>query len=138
MVLKQVGKPDTPTVDSTSVEEFATAIADKTHLANLISSLKSELASANALLKIKEKESKEAKEQLKRAKDDLNGTKKRLELLEKQCETYRQTVRMKNIFQIDFFTMNLIILCAFRSNTWRNNYRYIPIQSSGSRKLSQC
>lgn len=103
MVLKQVGKPDSPTVDSTSVEEFATAIADKTHLANLISSLKSELASANALLKIKEKESKEAKEQLKRAKDDLNGTNKRLELLEKQCETYRQTVRMEIIFQTRFF-----------------------------------
>lgn len=104
MVLKQVAKPDSSTVDSTSVEEFATAIADKTHLANLISSLKSELASANALLNIKEKESKEAKQHSKRAKDDLNESNKRLELLEKQCETYRQTVRIEIIFQMRFFS----------------------------------
>lgn len=100
MVLKQVGKAAPPTVDGTSVDEFATAIADKTHLANLITSLKSELASANTLLKIKEKESKDAKEHLKRAKDDLTDANKGVELLERQCESYRQSVRIKHSQQI--------------------------------------
>lgn len=92
MVLKQVGKTVNATVDNASVEDYATAIADKTHLANLITSLKSELASANALLKIKEKDCSEAKELLKRSKEDSNDAKYRVELLEKQCDTYRQTV----------------------------------------------
>lgn len=99
MVLKQVGKSANSTANDASKEEFATAIADKTHLANLITSLKSELASANAILKIKEQETKEAKEQLKRTKDDLSGANKRVELLEKQCETYRQTVWILYLLQ---------------------------------------
>lgn len=91
MGYKQVGK----TVDSSetaSVEEYSTAIADKTHLANLISTLKSELASANALLKNKENDYHEAKENLKRYKSDLSNANKRVQILEKQCENYRQNV----------------------------------------------
>lgn len=94
MGFKQVGKTVNSTVESTSVDEFSTAIADKTHLANLISTLKSELASANALLKIKEKDYHEAKEQMKRFKCDVTDANKRGTLLEKQCENYRQTVRI--------------------------------------------
>lgn len=94
MGYKQVGKTVSSTVESATVEEFTTAIADKTHLANLITTLKSELASANALLKIKEKDYHDAKEQLKHFKGDLNDANKRVSMLEKQCDNYRQTVRI--------------------------------------------
>lgn len=93
MGYKQVGNTVNSTVDSASVEEFSTAIADKTHLANLITTLKSELASTNALLKIKEKDYNEAKEQITHFKNDMTDANKRVALLQKQCENYRQTVR---------------------------------------------
>ncbi|XP_055302935.1 uncharacterized protein LOC129568714 isoform X2 [Sitodiplosis mosellana] len=88
----QVGKTVKSTAESASVEDFSTAIADKTHLANLITTLKSELASANALLKIKEKDYHEAKDQLKQSKGDLSDANKRVSMFEKQCENYRQTI----------------------------------------------
>lgn len=98
MGYKQVGKSVGSTTD---VEEFSSAIADKTHLANLITSLKSELASANALLKSKEQDYNEAKEQVTQFKDDLSAANRRVASLEKQCENYRQTV---SIFDDFFFS----------------------------------
>ncbi|XP_031622706.1 spindle pole body component 110-like isoform X2 [Contarinia nasturtii] len=89
----QVGKTVGSTVDSATAEEFTTAIADKTHLANLITTLKSELSSTNALLKIKEKDFNDAKEQLKRMKGDHSDANQRVALLEKQCENYRLTIK---------------------------------------------
>lgn len=97
MGYKQVGKTVSSTVESATVEEFSTAIADKTHLANLITTLKSELASTNALLKIKEKDYHDATAQLTRYKGDLSDANKRVSLLEKQCENYKQTVRFSLI-----------------------------------------
>lgn len=90
---KQVGTVGS-TTDNATVEENSTAVADKTHLANLIATLKSELASANALLKSKEQDFSEAKEQMQRVKGDLSEANIRVAALEKQCENYRQTVSL--------------------------------------------
>lgn len=93
MGYKQVGKTIGSMDDSNETADgVSTVIADKTHLANLITSLKSEMASANALLKSKEHDYNEAKMQVNRFKDDLNDANKRIVTLEKQCEQYRQTV----------------------------------------------
>lgn len=93
MGYKQVSKMIGSMDDSTArAEEVSTVIADKTHLANLITSLKSEMASANALLKSKENDYNEAKLQVNRFKNDLSDANKRIVALEKQCEQYRQTV----------------------------------------------
>lgn len=101
MHYKQVGKTAT---DSASVEELSTAIADKTHLANLITSLKSELATTTALLKIKESEFNEAKEQLTRHKGELKESNKQVELLGIQCANYRQTV---SHFHVEWLGLDL-------------------------------
>lgn len=99
MGYKQIGMGVGTTVDGATLEEFSIAIADKTHLANLITTLKSELASANALLKIKEKDYHDAKEQLKLLKGNLSDANHRVDSLEKQCENYRFTVsELKNLF----------------------------------------
>lgn len=108
MGYKQVGKNGSSALDSASVDEFSTAIADKTHLANLITTLKSELASANALLKIKEKDYSDAKEQLKRFKGDLSEANNRSATLEKQCANYRQTVSSNCQFSELCFLLLLI------------------------------
>lgn len=94
-VSKTMGSMDDHDENSSTADEVSTVIADKTHLANLISSLKSEMASANALLKSKEHDYNEAKTQVNRFKDDLNDANKRMAALEKQCEQYRQTVSVK-------------------------------------------
>lgn len=101
MGYKQVSKTtgsmdDQSDGNSAEADEVSTVIADKTHLANLISSLKSEMASANALLKSKEHDYNEAKMQVNRFKDDLTDANKRMAALEKQCEQYRQTVSASN------------------------------------------
>lgn len=90
-----VGSMDAHDDTNATADEVSTVIADKTHLANLITSLKSEMASANALLKSKEHDYNEAKMQVNRFKDDLNDANKRITVLEKQCEQYRQTVSVK-------------------------------------------
>lgn len=90
-----VGSMDAHDDNNATADEVSTVIADKTHLANLITSLKSEMASANALLKSKEHDYNEAKMQVNRFKDDLNDANKRITVLEKQCEQYRQTVSVK-------------------------------------------
>lgn len=93
MGFKQVNKTIESMDDkNATTDEVSTVIADKTHLANLITSLKSEMASANALLKSKENDYNEAKMQVNRAKDDLSDANKRIVVLEKQCDQYRQTV----------------------------------------------
>lgn len=92
MGYKQVGESVSSTTENTTTDENPTAIADKTHLANLISSLKSELASTTALLNSKEHDFNEAKQQLTRFKGDLNDANQRMVSMEKQCENYRQTV----------------------------------------------
>lgn len=92
MGYKQVGEMVGSTTDSAVVEGNSTIVADKTHLANLIATLKSELASANALLKSKEEDCNAAKEQVQRFKGDLGEANQRVTTLEKQCENYRQTV----------------------------------------------
>lgn len=94
-VSKTMGSMDDHDENGSTADEVSTVIADKTHLANLISSLKSEMASANALLKSKEHDYNEAKTQVNRFKDDLNDANKRMAALEKQCEQYRQTVSVK-------------------------------------------
>lgn len=94
-VSKTMGSMDDHDENSSTADEVSTVIADKTHLANLISSLKSEMASANALLKSKEHDYNEAKTQVNRFKDDLNDANKRMAALEKQCEQYRQTVSVR-------------------------------------------
>lgn len=122
----QIGKTVGSAVESASVEEFSTAIADKTHLANLITTLKSELASANALLKIKEKDYHEAKEQLEQFKGDLSDANKRVSILEKQCENYRQTVSSPTLIELSVnFTEKWI---GFSDQTFgrspENTFRY--------------
>lgn len=126
----QIGKTVGSAVESASVEEFSTAIADKTHLANLITTLKSELASANALLKIKEKDYHEAKEQLKQFKGDLSDANKRVSILEKQCENYRQTVSSptliykKSILNVNFTKKNAFFLDQTFGRSSENTFRY--------------
>lgn len=95
MDFTQISKTSSNSEVATAVapsEKFTTAIADKTHLANLISSLKSELASANSLLKLKEKECSDSKEQFKRNATELRDARKRITAMEKQSENYRETV----------------------------------------------
>lgn len=113
MGYKQVGKSNGSTTDSANVEEFPSAIADKTHLANLITSLKSELASANALLKSKEHDHNEANEQVTRFKDDLGEANTRMASLEKQCENYRQTVSIFDGFFLSSMRIAMRVNCDF-------------------------
>lgn len=98
MGYKQVGDAIGATGDNLGNVDEVSAIADKTHLANLITSLKSELASANALLANKKRDCDEAKEHGRRAKGDLNEANKRVSAFEKQCENYRQTVSILGPF----------------------------------------
>lgn len=132
MGYKQVGMGVGTTVDGATVEEFSIAIADKTHLANLITTLKSELASANALLKIKEKDYQDAKEQLKLLRGNLSDANHRVDSLEKQCENYRFTVsELRNLLdkcRSIFFSFrtkkkmkkkNIPFDLYFRSNIWK-------------------
>lgn len=92
----QIGKMVSSTMENSSIGgECTTAIADKTHLANLITSLKTELATANSLLKMKEKECNDSKEHFKRNASELRDSRKRIVTMEKQNENYRETV---NIF----------------------------------------
>lgn len=94
MDFTQIGKMSSSDVEVAPVENYITAIADKTHLANLITTLKSELATANSLLKVKEKECSDAREQFKRNATELRDTRKRIAVVEKQSENYRETVRI--------------------------------------------
>lgn len=94
-VSKTINSMDDHGDNNVTADEVSTVIADKTHLANLITSLKSEMASANALLKSKEHDYNEAKMQVNRFKDDLNDANKHIAALEKQCEQYRQTVSVE-------------------------------------------
>lgn len=103
MGFKQIEKSINSSIENSSNGEISTAIADKTHLANLITSLKSELASANALLKTKENDCRHLKDQLD-GKEFVDGE-KRLNQLETECENYRETVRE-----------NSKIFCAFLNN----------------------
>lgn len=79
------------TMNIAPLASFSTAIADKTHLANLITMLKSELATVNALLKTKEEDYVELNTLLNRRNNELLDANKRYKLLEKQyaidCET---------------------------------------------------
>lgn len=136
MGFKQVGKPvGSSSVDSATVEEFSTAIADKTHLANLITTLKSELASTNALLKIKEKDYHDAKEQLKQLKGENSDANQRVAILEKQCENYRLNVRYWLCFVKWFFSCwKWHIFYVFRLSNWKNTFKHIPTKSSNSRR----
>lgn len=102
MGFKQIEKSVNSSIDNSSNGEISTAIADKTHLANLITSLKSELASANALLKTKENDCHYLNNQLECKEKELVENKKRLNQLEIQCENYRETV-----------SNNFEILCEF-------------------------
>lgn len=106
MGFTQTEKALDQTPSEACVEDLSTTIADKTNLANLITSLKSELAAANALLKVKETECNEFRNQLTRSTTQSTDAKKRFTSLEKQCENYRETVRAlqnaKNIFLFIF------------------------------------
>lgn len=134
MGYKQVGKTVNSTTETASVEEYSTAIADKTHLANLITTLKSELASTNALLKNKEKDYHEAKEQLKRFKGDLSDAYKQVEILEKQCENYRLNV--SDILEIVCeFSLIKLYFVLLRSNIWKIRLKHIPKQYSDLKNI---
>lgn len=78
--------------DMIAIKNYSTAIADKTHLANLITTLKSELATANALLKAKEEEYLETARQLNQRNIDILDANKRYKMLEKQCAADCETV----------------------------------------------
>lgn len=90
MVAKQIG--DSGNSSITSAENASTVIADKTHLANLIATLKSELAMANSVLEIREQDCNSLNGQLEHKEREHSETKKRLVHLEKQCDNYRETV----------------------------------------------
>lgn len=110
----QIAKMVSSTIDSGSIgDECTTVIADKTHLANLITSLKTELSTANFLLKMKEKECNDSKEHFKRNANELRDARKRIATMEKQSENYRETV---NIFPTIYC---IIIYISFRSTLWR-------------------
>lgn len=119
-VSKTIGSMDD---NNATPDEVSTIIADKTHLANLISALKSEMSSTNELLKSKEHDYNEAKMQVNRFKDDLNDANKRIVALEKQCEQYRQTVssdfyrsrEKKSTFDLNanFAHFSLLLLLLF-------------------------
>lgn len=103
----QIGKMVSSTLESGLFGgECTTAIADKTHLANLITSLKTELATASSLLKMKEKECNDSKEHFKRNASELRDARKRIVTMEKQSENYRETVNIKYIFNLlDFVSL---------------------------------
>lgn len=124
MGYKQISKMIGSTDDSSNAtpDEVTTVIADKTHLANLITTLKSEMASANALLKSKETDYNEAKLQVNRFKDDLSDANKRIVVLENQCEQYRQTVSVSINFIIlnsSTFPFPFPFPCACRMENYR-------------------
>lgn len=110
MDLKQITKTTGSTSEIAAIENFTTAVADKTHLANLITSLKSELATATSLLKLKEKECHDSKEQFKRNASELRDARKRIAAMEKQNENYRETVRKAPIFFFLFIFIDLKFL----------------------------
>lgn len=94
MGFKQIETSLCETVATTSEDDSATttSAANKTNLENLITSLKSELAAANALLKVKESECTEFNVKVKRSATESLETNKRFASFEKQCENYRETV----------------------------------------------
>lgn len=135
-VSKTIGSMDD---NNATPDEVSTIIADKTHLANLISALKSEMSSTNELLKSKEHDYNEAKMQVNRFKDDLNDANKRIVALEKQCEQYRQTVssdfyrsREKKInirFQCEFCSFFVVVVVVVSldqtfGRSFENIFRY--------------
>lgn len=75
-----------------AVTNFSTAAADKTHLANLIRTLKTELSTANAMLKAKEEECMEITRQLNQRNCEILDAGKRYKMLEKQCAAECKTV----------------------------------------------
>lgn len=84
-----------------AIKSYTTAAADKTHLANLIRTLKSELSTSNAMLKAKEEECMEISRQLNQRNGELLDAGKRYKMLEKQCAAECETVTKKpNRFQI--------------------------------------
>lgn len=95
MVVKQIG--DSGNSSLTSVENASTVIADKTHLADLIATLKSELTMANSVLEIREKDCINLNDQLAHKEKEHSETKKRLVHLEKQCDNYRETVSAHSV-----------------------------------------
>lgn len=87
MVLKQIGDSELEKVENDSA-----IIADKTHLASLITTLKSELAMANSVLEIRESDCHNLNQQLEHKEKEHSDTKKRMVHIEKQCDNYRETV----------------------------------------------
>lgn len=93
MVFAQIGGDSgNSSIEFISCDNASTVIADKAHLANLITTLKSELAMANSVLVIREKDCVTMNDQLEHKEKEHSDTKKRLVHLDKQCDNYRETV----------------------------------------------
>lgn len=107
MVFKQIdGDSGNSSIEFSSLDNATTVIADKTHLANLIATLKSELAMANSVLEIREKDCVTMNDQLQHKEKEHSDTKKRMVHLDKQCDNYRETV--------SFVKRRIHLRCIFR------------------------
>lgn len=118
MVLKQIGDSNNPPSELGKVENGSTIIADKTHLANLITTLKSELTMANSVLEIRESDCHHLNQQLEHKEKEHSDTKKRMVHIEKQCDNYRETVNSSLnliLLQVEFSckcTLKLIVFVS--------------------------
>lgn len=79
-----------PNMVSTSIQSLASA--DKVHLVNLIGTLKSELATTNELLSIKNAECKDVVVRLRRGDDELLAAQSRIQILENKTVRFDELV----------------------------------------------
>lgn len=94
---------DDQSLEMIAIKNYTSAAADKTHLANLIRTLKSELSTSNAMLKAKEEECMEYSRQLNQRNCELLDAGKRYKMLEKQCAAECETVRKNLITNFQSF-----------------------------------
>lgn len=104
MGLKQIGDSNHPSSELGNVENGSAIIADKAHLANLITTLKSELAMANSVLEIRESDCHNLNQQMEHKEKEHSDTKKRMVHIEKQCDNYRETVN-SILFEVEMHSL---------------------------------